>query len=122
MARNIINGMVVDGDLSIINGKVMVNGKEITTNDKKINIIIEGSVDQLKVDACDKIVVNGDVGELKTTSGDVILNECKGNIQTTSGDIECHGDCGSINTVSGDVKVKFAKGSINTVSGDINNH
>jgi DUF4097 and DUF4098 domain-containing protein YvlB len=122
MARNIINGLVVDGDLSIRNGKVLVNGKEITTDGKKINISIEGNVENLQVDSCDKIIINGDVGRLQTTSGDVILNECKGDIKTTSGDVECHGDCQSINTVSGDVKVRYARGSVKTVSGDINGH
>ena len=113
---------MVDGDLSIRNGKVFVNGKEITTEGKTINIAIEGNVENLQVDACDKIIVNGDIGKLRTTSGDVILNECKGDIQTTSGDVECHGDCQSINTVSGDVRVRHAHGSVETVSGDINHH
>lgn len=121
MARNVINGMVVDGDLVITNGKVFVNGKQVTTEGKTINISIEGNVDRLQVDACDKILVNGDVGSISTASGDVILNECKGSIQTTSGDVECKGDCINISTVSGDVKVRYAEGSIKTVSGDINN-
>jgi DUF4097 and DUF4098 domain-containing protein YvlB len=122
MARNIINGMVVDGDLSISNGKVFVNGKQITTDGKTINILVEGNVENLQIDACEKIIVNGDVGQVTTMSGDVVLNECKGSIKTTSGDVECQGDCQSINTVSGDVKVRYAHGSVKTVSGDINGH
>jgi DUF4097 and DUF4098 domain-containing protein YvlB len=121
MSRNIINGMVVDGDLVITNGKVFVNGKQVTTDGKVINISIEGNVDRLQVDACDKIFVNGDVGSVSTASGDITLNECKGNIHTTSGDVDCSGDCNNIQTVSGDVKVRYANGSIKTVSGDINN-
>lgn len=111
MARNIINGMVVDGDLIITNGKVFVNGKQVTTDGKIINISIEGNVETLKVDACDKILVNGDVGSISTASGDIFLNECKGSIQTTSGDVECHGNSGNITTVSGDVKVRQSSGS-----------
>lgn len=119
-----INGRYIDGTNIIVNnGKVFVDGEDITPEGKNITIAIEGSVDNLDVDYCNNIYINGNANTVKTTSGDVTLNEVKGNISTTSGNVKCMGDCGgSINTVSGDVKTDKIMGDVKTMSGDISKH
>lgn len=100
--------------------KVFVDGEEVTPDGKTITISIKGDVDSVQVDACDKIYINGNVNNISTMSGDVVLNEAKGDIKTTSGNVTCEGNCGgSITTVSGDVKAMDIAGSVKTVSGDI---
>jgi len=118
MAKCNINGVVVEGDLTIRNGEVLVNNKLIS-KDKIINILIEGNVDKLEIDYCSIILINGNTGQVNTVSGDIVLNECFGDITTTSGDVECHGNCNDVTTTSGDVNINIIKGSVNTISGDI---
>lgn len=78
----------VGKSISILNGKVYIDGSNVEVDGKEININVNGNIDTLSVDACSKITVN-DVGELKTTSGDVkILGIVKGDINTTSGDVK----------------------------------
>jgi hypothetical protein len=108
MSTITINGKTFSGNYIVVtNGKVFVNGEDVTPDSKEINISVEGNIDELKVDACKKVSVNGNVGKVKTTSGDVdITGDVNGGIQTVSGDVDCGNVAGSISTVSGDVKHK----------------
>lgn len=106
---NIINGKVYpDGNVSITNNTVYINGKRMDglDNEKIIIIEITGNVDTLNVDACSKIVVNGTVGNVKTLSGDVDCQDISGSVQTMSGDVDANNIGGSVSTMSGDVKYK----------------
>ncbi len=119
-----INGKTItsSGSISIINGKVFIDGKEQETGDaKEINISIEGNVETLNAPGCNNIKVSGDVTKLSTSSGDV---EVGGNvfsgIQCSSGDVEVGGDVsGSIQTSSGDVKCGKVAGDVTIMSGNI---
>lgn len=122
MANISINGdLVVGKSISIVNGKVYIDGKLSESNEKIINIHIEGNVEKVDVDACENVIVEGSVNSLQTTSGNVkVQNGVKGDLKTTSGDVEIDGEVGgSINTVSGDVKTAKVNGNVKTVSGDI---
>lgn len=101
-----INNSTYSGsNVVVINGKVIVNGKDVTPDSKEINIIIDGDIDELRVDSCNKVSVTGNVGDIKTQSGDVkIKGDVTGQIQTMSGDVDCLNVGGSISTMSGDVK------------------
>ena len=104
-----INGVSVSGGRSIVisNGKIVVDGKDVTPEGKEINISVSGNVDKLEVDACSQISVTGDAQNVKTLSGDVeIAGSVTGNVQTMSGDVDCGNIGGSISTMSGDVKHK----------------
>jgi hypothetical protein len=105
MATITINGQTFTGDNMIIsNGRIVVNGNDLTPNGKEINIAINGNIDRLEVDACQKVGVIGDVGNIKTQSGDVdVKGNVKGNIQTMSGDVDCQQVFGSVSTMSGDI-------------------
>lgn len=102
MANIKINETSFSGNNVIItNGRVIINGKEIKNTEKQINIVVEGDIDQLKADACDKISVVGSVKSISTQSGDV-----DGSISTMSGDVDCGMVNGSISTMFGDIKHK----------------
>lgn len=124
MRSIIINGTSITvsggGSLQIINGRVIVGGKDLTPDAKDIRIEIHGDVAHLEVDSCNQVVVNGTVGELSTSSGDVKCGDVSGDVRTTSGDVRCKCVNGSVQTVSGDVEASQIAGSVRTVSGDIN--
>lgn len=101
----IINGNVYEGNSVVIkNGKIIVDGKNVTPDSKEINIVVNGNIETLDVDACSKIDVTGDIGKIKTMSGDVKCNNVKGDISTMSGDVSCKGNIvGNVKTQSGDI-------------------
>ena len=125
MNRVIINGVTYEGgrNISVSNNKVTIDGKDVTPKDTlEVNINVEGSVENLKVDYAKTIIINENVeGYVQTSSGDVEVGGfvAKG-IQTTSGDVEVEGNVtGNVQTTSGDVKCKKVEGNVNTLSGDI---
>lgn len=120
MSQIIINEKSFSGRNVIINNnKVIVDGIDVTPDTKEINISVEGNINELTVDVCKTININGNVYELQTTSGDVQCNDVNNGIKTTSGDVECNNVTGNIQTTSGDVTANEINGSVKTVSGDI---
>lgn len=82
------NTITASGSIVVSNGKIIVNGKDVTPNAREISIQITGNVERLEVDACQKLSVSGDVGSLKTKSGDVDCGNVGGSISTMSGDVK----------------------------------
>ena len=128
--RNIIsvngNNISVSGSGNVVvrNGKVFVDGKDVTPGDtKEISIVVNGDTDKISVDYCNSFSVVGNVNDLQSTSGNVMVRGAiQGNLQTTSGDVQAYGNVGgSVQTVSGDVECHQVAGSVKTVSGDIKN-
>ena len=101
-----VNGVSYSGhgNVSIINGKVMIDGKDVTPDAKEIIVSIEGNVDVLKVDACNKVSITGNAGSVATQSGDVECGDVTGSVQTMSGDVDCKNIGGRVSTMSGDIK------------------
>lgn len=100
-----INGQSFSGsNISIVNGKVVVDGK---TQDMELKGI--GPI---------TVQVDGDVNQVKTGSGSVYAKNVH-TIQTGSGDVECGSVGGNITTGSGDVACQDVAGSIKTGSGDV---
>ncbi|MBI2064524.1 MAG: hypothetical protein HYT62_00525 [Candidatus Yanofskybacteria bacterium] len=105
-----VNGVTISASgqgVVIRDGKVIVDGKDVTPVDaKEISITVNGNVNKVEADACREIYVTGEVGNVKTLSGDVIVTgNVKGSVQTMSGDVACGGSvAGSVSTMSGDVK------------------
>jgi hypothetical protein len=94
-------------NVSIVNGKVIVDGQTIDLEDKVINVEITGNVDLLSADVCTKITVNGEVGTVKTMSGDVeVSGKVTGSVSTMSGDVRAGSIGGNASSMSGDIKVK----------------
>lgn len=104
----IVNGKSYQGsNITVNNNNVIIDGETINFDKdlKKIDITVNGDIENLTVDYCDTLKVDGNV---------------KSSLNTISGDVEVTGDVnGNISSVSGDIKCKDVKGSIKTVSGDI---
>ena len=84
-----VNGVTYSGNnISISKGKVIIDGNDVTPDAKNIDIKIDGNISELKVDACDSLVVNGNCGSVATMSGDVKCGTVGGSISTMSGDIK----------------------------------
>ena len=113
MHNVVINGKSygnLKGSISVSNGKVYCNGHLVSdesgTPDKEINIIVKGNVEGDVVITSGMVTVKGSCRSVKTTSGDVRVEEdVTGNISTVSGDVTCGNDIGgNVNTVSGDIR------------------
>ena len=107
MVKMAINGVTFydQGSVSIVGNKIILDGKDVTPDSKEINIKIEGNVDRLEIDCCQTFLITGNVGNIKSTSGNVeVSGEVKGSVQTISGDVVCGNVSGNISTISGDVR------------------
>jgi len=104
-----INGVTITGSrsVSILNGKVIVDGKEVDTGESKtINIEVKGDIQSLSADHCASIAVTGSVDTLKTVSGSVECADVKGSVTTMSGSVRCGSVSGSVSTMSGSIRHK----------------
>ena len=100
-----INGNTYHGKtVTIKDGKVIVDGKEVECKEKEIHISVTGDVDTIETASGD-VEVSGDVNILSTTSGDVVVHgSVNGNVDAVSGDVDVGGDIhGKVTTVSGNV-------------------
>lgn len=111
MGRISINGIVVASgkNISVINGKVMVDGKDVTPETKNIVIQVQGDVNALSVDACSTVQVSGNAGTVSTVSGDIECGNVSGSVSTVSGDVQCKDVGGSVSSISGDVETVRAQ-------------
>ncbi len=100
-----INGIEVSfgRKVQIENGRVKVDGEDVTPEGKVIKIEIQGNVDSLMVDSCDTVQVAGDVGSLEVKAGDVTCRDVSGSVSTMAGDVNCNNVGGSVRTMSGDI-------------------
>ena len=115
-----INGKNIFGkNINISNGKVIIDGVDMTPDSKEITINVMGNIDTLDVDYAKEIKVNGDINKASTGSGDITCVNITGGARTGSGDIECETLNGDVQTGSGDVKATTITGSVKTGSGDI---
>lgn len=123
MATNIINGVRYSGNnITIKNGKVIIDGKPIDTGDaKEIKIEVQGDIETLDVDMCNTIQITGSVGNLNNGSGDVSVGQhVIGGVTCGSGNVDVDGDIsGEIKTGSGNVKAINIFGNVKTGSGNV---
>ena len=91
-------------NVSIINNKIFVDGKEIGTEEKEINIIVERNLDKLEVDYCNSIKVNGVTKDVEVSNGNI----------TISGDVK-----GNVNNINGNIIAKVVNENCKTKNGDI---
>ena len=101
---NIKNSSIEGNSISIINNKIFVDGKEIETEEKVINIIVEGNLDKLEVDCCNSIKVNGVTKDVEVSNGNISIN----------GDVK-----GNVNNINGNIIAKAINGNYKTTNGDI---
>lgn len=120
VANIFVNNTKFQGTSIIVtNGKVMINGVDVTPDSKTINIKVEGNIDSLSSDICQTIAVNGNVGKLQNGSGDIECKDVNGDLTSGSGDIKCGNVGGSVKSGSGDVECGNIGGGVQTGSGDV---
>lgn len=124
------NMTMTNGDI-VCSGEVVIrkNGKRIVLKgDNIVKKDNEWYVDGKKVDVSkismtkqDKvsIEIKGDVTNLSTTLGDVVVHGSCMMVKTGSGDVSCESVM-NISTGSGDVTCTKIAGNVSTGSGDIN--
>lgn len=103
------------------NGKVTIDGKSFTGSNISINnnkVIVDGVVQDGELIGDVNVVVHGDVELLENTSGTIKAGNV-GQVKTVSGDVDCCDVSGNVQTVSGDVNCGNINGSVKTVSGDV---
>lgn len=108
MANISVNNITYRGSsVSISNSKIVINGIDVTPNSKEITIQIDGDVETVNVDYANRISVNGNVGKIKCTSGDVsVTGTVKNSVESISGNISCGDVGGNVSTMSGNVKIR----------------
>lgn len=89
-----LNGIVIENavfgkenTLNIKDGEIIINGVVQKTDDKVINITINGDSTIVNADNCDSIVVNGNVSVVSTINGDVKVEGNVQNVSTINGDV-----------------------------------
>ena len=100
-----INGHTYHGNsITIKDGKVIVDGKEVECKEKEIHISVTGDVDTIETASGD-VEVSGDANIVNSTSGDIVVKgSVNGDVETVSGDVDVCGDIhGKVTTVSGDI-------------------
>ena len=98
---NVGTTIISGGTVTIDGGKITVDGKplsELDVEDEKvINITIQGDIERLEVDYCQKIEVTGNVKRIKANNGDVSIGgDVQGDVHANMGTITCgnvEGDC-----------------------------
>jgi hypothetical protein len=100
-----INGTVYQGNSIVVTGnKVVINGQDVTPDAKVINITVDGDVDSVSAEYCQKIIVNGNAKTVTSQSGDIECKDVTGNVKTMSGDVKCGTVAGSVRSTTGDIK------------------
>lgn len=122
--RMIINGSVVPGDfsgrnVSIVNGVIKVDGKEIGAPEKTVNVEIHGNIELLQCEGCHSIKIDGDVGTIDGGSSSINCSLVKGDVSAGSGTISCSVIAGNVTAGSGSIKSETIKGNVKTGSGKI---
>ena len=104
MTQVIVHG---SGNIIVSKNKIFVDGVDVTPDSKEINISVNGNIDTIKVDNCNKFTVEESVKQISTISGDVeITGDVDGNVKTMSGDVDCGNIQGSVSTMFGNIKHK----------------
>jgi len=102
-----INGKTYKGNnLTISNNEVYIDGKKADQQDdaKTININIEGNIEAVNVDYCDKIEVVGECGLVSSKNGNIqIKGNVSGDVTNKNGNIICRNVGGDAETKNGDV-------------------
>jgi hypothetical protein len=107
----VINGMTITAEgrsVSVRDGRVIVDGKDVTPEAKEIVITVTGDIERLEVGACNTVSIGGNVGSVKCQTGDVeVRGDIRGDASSQTGDINCGGSIhGDASTMTGNVTTR----------------
>ena len=106
MTKITINGVSIPSceSVSVLNGRVIVDGVDVTPDAHLVNIVVTGNLESLSADHCQSLTVNGVVfGDVTSVSGDITCGDVTGSVSSTAGDIKCGSVGGSVKAKAGDV-------------------
>ena len=117
-----INGTTFSGkSINIKNNKILIDGLNVTPDNKIITILVNGNVDILQTDVCETIKIAGDVKDLSLSAGNIeVIGDCHRDVKTSAGNIKCENVTGNVSTGSGDITCENISGSAKAMCGDIN--
>lgn len=106
--------------VEVRDGRVYIDGNLVNAEGKEITVYVQGSPDTIRIDACDKVLVEGDVQNLSTSVGNVgVRGGVNGSVKTMSGNASTGDVGGDVKTMSGDVTCGKVAGKVKTMSGDV---
>ncbi|MDR5810314.1 hypothetical protein [Caballeronia sp. LZ019] len=105
MASITINGRTVTGKNISVRGKqVTVDGETVTVDDSlRVIIEVQGDVERIDVDSCERLSVHGQAGRVSVVSGNITCGDVGGSVETVSGNVNCRDIGGNVSTTSGNV-------------------
>ena len=102
-----VNGKTYRGNnITIINGEVFIDGTkaEELEDEKVINVVVDGNINTLDVDYCDKLEVTGECGSVTSKNGNIqVKGNVGGDVNNKNGNIVCRDVGGNAETKNGDV-------------------
>ncbi len=99
------NKIYVGNNITITNGKVIIDGVNQNIDDKIINIQVDSNLESLEFDCAESCIINGNVTSLQSTNGNVtVTNDILGNVSTVNGNVKANSIKGSVKTVNGNIK------------------
>lgn len=108
--------------MEIINrdGSRIIIGSINHINFTKGTLTIDGNKIDISDNPTAPIIVKGNVGSIRTDSGDVtVKRKVEGDVQTMSGNVKAYVIGGYAKTMSGNINAKRIEGSASTMSGDV---
>jgi len=94
------NSVSISGNNIIIDGNV-VDGLE---DEKVINIKVDGNIETLDIDNCDKIDITGECGVVTSKNGNIMIKgNVSGDVTNKNGNIMCHSVGGDVETKNGNI-------------------
>ena len=78
------NNVTITGDSVYIDGKLHDDSND---DSKTINVVVNGDLDSIEVETCNRITVNGDSKFINSKNGNIHASNVFGNIETKNGNI-----------------------------------
>lgn len=117
-----LNGVSFSGrNVSITNGRVIIDGREVTVPDSQAKLVIEvkGDLAHLEVGSCASLTVAGAVGAVSLAAGTLHCKDVAGNVSVEQGAVSCCNVTGDVKTDVGDIDCGNVAGSVKAKVGDI---
>lgn len=97
--------------VSIINGKILIDGKSLEEYEKEsgnqvvVNVHVHGDCES--IENCDEIHVDGNCGKIRTHNGEVrVGGDVTGSVSTHNGNINCGNVGGDVDTHNGNISYR----------------
>lgn len=86
---------------------ITFNGDSVKMTERNVVIQVDGDVDNIEVDICSSLTINGNVnGDVVNKMGDIKCCDVTGNIKASMGNVDCGNVGGNAKTSMGNIKYK----------------